>query len=284
VGEAFLCGSSGTNKSSGTLTVTAPAGATVTVSKDGKTKTRTAGADGVVVFRGLQSGTWTLSIMDGDQKNSKSVEIVSDYATSITFFAATIHITYPAGSTCTATDGTTTLTAPDTSGTWDLQVTETGTWTIKLNNGFYESLVLDQSVSDYTVDKWYLYKDGNHYNDLTGGFEKYQSFNAGGSHSLNDADLTITRNAGGSYRIKAVNLIDLTKFTTLLMTGSVVSGSRGGCFLRVFNSSGSEICSSALNNAVDIKSASGKCIVVISAEGSLSDPSCTYSIKKIQAT
>lgn len=201
-----------------------------------------------------------------------------------TTFSATIHITYPSGLTCTATHGTTTLTAPDTSGTWDLQVTETGTWVIKLSNGFYEPLDLSPSINDYTVDKWHIYKDGNHYNDLTGGFVEYQSFNAGGSHNLNDSDLTITRNAGGTYRIKAVNLIDLTKFTALQMIGSVVSGSRGGCFLKVFNSSGSEICSTELNAAADITSLSGKYIVVISADGSLSDPSCTYSIKKIQAT
>ena len=70
-------GSGGTGA---TLTVTAPAGATVTVSKDGKTLTRVAGADGVVVFRGLATGTWNLSITDGTQTASNPVEIVADYA------------------------------------------------------------------------------------------------------------------------------------------------------------------------------------------------------------
>ena len=41
----------------GTLTVTAPANVTVTVSKDGKTKTKNSGTSGVVVFKGLASGT-----------------------------------------------------------------------------------------------------------------------------------------------------------------------------------------------------------------------------------
>lgn len=67
------------------LTVTAPAGATVTASKDDKTMTRVAGADGVVVFKGLQSGTWTLSITDGTQTATKTVDIVADYATEISF-------------------------------------------------------------------------------------------------------------------------------------------------------------------------------------------------------
>lgn len=116
------------------LTVTAPAGSTVTVSKDGKYKTKVAGSDGIVVFKGLQSGTWNLSITDGEQTASKTVEIVADYSTSITFFAATISITYPPGAACTATDGTTTLTAPDTSGAWDCVVPNAGTWTIRSVN------------------------------------------------------------------------------------------------------------------------------------------------------
>ena len=117
------------------LTVTAPAGATVTVSKDGKTKTKTAGADGLAVFKGLSSGEWTVTITDGEQTAQKTVTITADYSTAITFFAATIHITYPAGSTCTATDGVTTLTAPDTSGTWACVVGNTGPWTFKITDG-----------------------------------------------------------------------------------------------------------------------------------------------------
>ena len=114
-----------------TLTVTAPALCTVTVSKDGKTKTKTAGADGVAVFKGLTTGTWTVTITDGEQEAQKTVTITADYTTAITFFAATIHITYPAGSKCTATDGVTTLTAPaDAKGTWDCVVPNAGTWTV----------------------------------------------------------------------------------------------------------------------------------------------------------
>ena len=118
-----------------TLTVTAPAGCTVTVSKDGKTKTKTAGADGVAVFRGLATGQWTVTITDGEQTAQKAVTITADYSTAITFFSATINVSYPAGSTCTATDGTTTLTAPDTSGTWDCVVPNAGTWTVRITDG-----------------------------------------------------------------------------------------------------------------------------------------------------
>ena len=52
--------------SGGTLTVTAPANVTVTVSKDGKAKTKNSGTSGVVVFKGLASGTWTCLLYTSD--------------------------------------------------------------------------------------------------------------------------------------------------------------------------------------------------------------------------
>ena len=69
----------------GTLTVTAPVGVTVTVSKDGKTKTKVAGSDGIVVFKGLASGSWTVTITDGSQTAQKVAAINTDYALVISF-------------------------------------------------------------------------------------------------------------------------------------------------------------------------------------------------------
>lgn len=69
----------------GTLTVTAPANVTVTVSKDGKTKTKNSGTSGVVVFKGLASGTWTVTITGDDKTAQKSVTIITDYSTAISF-------------------------------------------------------------------------------------------------------------------------------------------------------------------------------------------------------
>ena len=134
--NCFLYGNGGgSSGSGGTLTVTAPAGCTVTVSKDGKSKTKTSGADGVAVFKGLSSGEWTVTIANDTQTAQKTITITADYAVSIAFFAATINVTYPAGSTCSATDGTTTLTAPDTSGAWVCVVSNAGTWTVTCTDG-----------------------------------------------------------------------------------------------------------------------------------------------------
>ena len=68
-----------------TLTVTAPAGCTVTVSKDGKSKTKVAGADGVAVFKGLATGTWTVNITDGTDTASETVSIDTDYTKEMSF-------------------------------------------------------------------------------------------------------------------------------------------------------------------------------------------------------
>ena len=125
-------GGSGESDSGGTLTVTAPAGCTVTVSKEDITKTKTADSSGTAVFQGLSSGEWTVTISNGTSTAQTTVSVTADYSAELAFFAATIHITYPAGSTCTAADGVRILSAPDTSGTWDCIVPNTGTWTITI--------------------------------------------------------------------------------------------------------------------------------------------------------
>ena len=114
-----------------TLTITAPVGATVTVSKDGKSKpSKMVDTTGAVVFKGLESGIWTVTITNGTDTASKTMEIRADYETKISFFTATLQIAYPAGLTCTAVCGDTRLTAPDTSGSWACTVDGPGIWTV----------------------------------------------------------------------------------------------------------------------------------------------------------
>lgn len=153
------------------LTVTAPAGAVVTASKDGRTLTKTA-ASGTAVFRGLETGEWTVTISNGEQTSQpQTVTVTADYAVALTFFAATINVTYPAGSVCTATDGTTTLPAPDKSGTWACTVPNAGTWTVSLDSGFSETVTISENGT-YTIDKWHIYDRGNEHTDITGGWNE----------------------------------------------------------------------------------------------------------------
>lgn len=213
----------------GTLTVTAPANVTVTVSKDGKTKTKNSGTSGVVVFKGLASGTWTLTITDGSQTSSKPVVVTADYSTVIAFFAATINITYPAGSTCTCSDGTTTLSAPDTSGTWACIVPNAGTWTAAATDGVEntsESVSITTDGQIVAIELSYLlwlYKSGNTYNAVTGGWSVSKHPSTGGSFdgvlTLNaDSMLLSTEVFGGSVGYANAftnNSIDLTGVNTL---------------------------------------------------------------------
>lgn len=144
----------------GALTVTAPANITVTVSKDGKTKIKNSGTSGVVVFKGLETGTWTITITNGTDTATKTVEIKADYQAEITFFSATINITYPAGLTCKATNGNTTLTAPDTSGTWACVVPNKGMWTITAGDWSAEANMTTSGQTEIVrVARW-IVKNG----------------------------------------------------------------------------------------------------------------------------
>ena len=113
------------------LIVTAPTGSTVTVTKGSTTKTAME-KNGEWWFKGLENGEWTIrATLSGQSATAVyKIEQFGVYRTSIAYFKATINVTYPAGSTCTATDGKTTLNAPDTSGTWACIVPNAGEWTV----------------------------------------------------------------------------------------------------------------------------------------------------------
>lgn len=208
IGKTNVGGGSG-----GTLTVTAPANVTVTITKDGKTKTKNSGTSGVVVFKGLASGTWTLAITDGLQTSSKPVVVTADYSTVIAFFAATINITYPTGSTCTCSDGTTTLSAPDTSGTWACIVPNAGTWTVSSTDGDKSKstdVVINtngQTESVTLLYITYLFKDGETYDSLTGGWN--------GTVNSGKQALQLYAAAGKTASAWTKNKIDLTNFSTV---------------------------------------------------------------------
>ena len=121
--------------SGATLTITGVAGATVTASKDDKTYARTINSSGTAVFKGLSTGTWTVTMSGNGQTTTRTVEITADYSLTIAFFSATISITYPAASTCVVTDSTGATVASDTNAdsaakTWTATVGGVGAYTI----------------------------------------------------------------------------------------------------------------------------------------------------------
>jgi hypothetical protein len=248
----------------GTLTVTAPANVTVTVSKDGKSKIKNSGTSGVVVFKGLASGTWTLTITNGSQTSSKPVAVTADYSTVIAFFAATINIPYPAGSTCTCSDGTTTLSAPDTSGTWACIVPNAGTWTATSTSETETdskavTITTDgQSTSVELSYALFLFKPNAPSDIIAGEWEM-----PGNSTVTAEAELTVksVNNYNGDRSISArtKGQIDLTEYSTLQATCKASGGS--DTKLEVYSGS-SVVASTAIGTdlttvTVDISALSG---------------------------
>lgn len=248
----------------GTLTVTAPANVTVTVSKDGKTKTKNSGTSGVVVFKGLKSGTWTVTITGDGKTAQKNVVVTTDYSTAIAFFAATINITYPAGSTCTCSDGTTTLTAPDTSGTWVCTVPNAGTWTVTSTSETETdskavTITTDgQSTSVELSYALFLFKPNAPSDIIAGEWEM-----PGNSTVTAEAELTVKSvnnyNGDRTWSARTKGQIDLTEYSTLQATCKASGGSKTK--LEVYSGS-SAVASAAIGTdlttvTVDISALSG---------------------------
>lgn len=226
------------------LTITAVASETVTISKNGKSKSKTTDSKGIAVFRGLDTGKWTIVIVRGGVPITRVVTVTADYHVAIPLFAATINITYPAGSTCTCSDGTTTLSAPDTSGTWACVVPNAGTWMVTATSGTETdskaaTITTDgQSVSVALSYFLWLYKDGDTCDAVSGG---WSSPVWGGKDfskvvTFNESSMQISTEVfGGSIAYGHVftnSVIDLSEISTLKfrITGIGATSSGGNAF------------------------------------------------------
>lgn len=253
----------------GTLTVTAPANVTVTASKDGKTKTKNSGTSGVVVFKGLASGTWTVTITGDGKTAQKDVVVTTDYSTVIAFFAATINITYPAGSTCTCSDGTTTLSAPDTSGTWVCTVPNAGTWTVSSTDGDKSKstnvvITTDGQTESVTLLYiTYLFKDGETYDSLTGGWQ--------GVIDAEKKVIWLNATAGKTNSAYPKSKIDLTNYDTVSAIVDENVSAYGAFSLYIVGTLGQSAVASVILGAapatrvdLDVSSVTGSYYVVVS--------------------
>lgn len=163
MGEAFLYGNSWSESSGKIVTVHVfyRSSVNVTCTNGKKTCTGITDANYNAIFK-LPKGIWTITAEKDGYTSSINVNVFEDCTVDISIFSATINVTYPAGSICTATDGVTTLTAPDTSGTWACVVPNAGTWTLKIENGAANTVTVSDGGS-YTVNKWYFYKNGTQF-------------------------------------------------------------------------------------------------------------------------
>lgn len=246
------------------LTITAVASETVTISKNGKSKSKTADSKGVAVFRGLDTGKWTITIVRGGVPITRVVAVTADYSVAIPLFAATINITYPSGSTCTCSDGTTTLSAPDTSGTWACIVPNTGTWTVTSTSGTETdskavTITTDgQSTSVELSYALFLFKPNAPSDIIAGEWEM-----PGNSTVTAEAELAVksVNNYNGDrlISVRTKGQIDLTEYSTLQATCKASGGSNTK--LEVYSGS-SVVASTAIGTdlttvTVDISALSG---------------------------
>ncbi len=203
----------------GTLVVTGVAGDTVTATKDGKSYKRTFNASGIAMFKGLKTGTWALTMTDGSQSVTQKVTINADYTLTMAYFSALITTTWPEGSTCSCTDGTSTLYAPDTSGSYVFNVPSTGTWTVSCTNGDKTasksvSITAEGQTESVTLTYAYLsiFKEG------TGAVQTLTKLKQSASTiSIESAGITFSYTSSNNAAVMAVttNEVDLTEYKTM---------------------------------------------------------------------
>lgn len=262
----------------GNLKVIAPAGVAVTVTKGSKIKQKIADAAGVAMFTGLETGTWTVTLPADVSPPTRTVDIDVDYVVVIAYFSATINITYPAGSTCTCSDGTTTLTAPDTSGTWACIVPNAGTWTVTSTSGTEtDSKAVSINTDGQTVAielsyATYLYNLGDTCDALTGGWQAIGKYNRpidnggtkGSPSAVNGAaslNISLYSSCG---LVVTKNKVALNNYKTLTFKGSVTT--LGTCNLCIYSYlTGDYMPSYSASAAIGTTGASVECSLDVSA-------------------
>lgn len=119
------------------IVVNVDSGSTVTATLGSCVLTATA-SNGQAMFRVPRAGSWAIKGTLGGNSDTATVSITErrqKKSVTLSYFKSTISVTYPAGSTCTAKCGSTTLTAPNTSGSATFTVTFAGSWVVSCSGG-----------------------------------------------------------------------------------------------------------------------------------------------------
>lgn len=119
------------------IVVNVDSGSTVTATLGSCVLTATA-SNGQVMFRVPRVGSWAISATLNGNSATATVSITErrqKKSVTLSYFTATIAVTWPAGSTCTAKCGSTTLTAPNTSGSYTFTVHAAGSWVVSCSGG-----------------------------------------------------------------------------------------------------------------------------------------------------
>lgn len=225
--------------SGATLVVSSPANVSVTVSKDDKSYTKNSGSLGSATFKGLSTGTWTVTISGNGQTATKTIEITADYAITLAFFSATINITYPANSNCVvANSGGQTVASDTNTGTsaktWTATVNAKGTYTITAtatdSSGKTKSTTVSITTDGQSVSMTLSYElvlfDGGDNTAVTGG---WKAVGHGSPQLVLGNDIGIDGSLPGasgykSWMFATNNLVDVRGHTKLHALVKTISG------------------------------------------------------------
>ena len=222
--------------SGATLVVSSPVNVSVTVSKDDKSYTKNSGSLGSATFKGLATGTWTVTISGNGQTATKTIEITADYAITIAFFSATINITYPANSNCVvANSGGQTVASDTNTGasakTWTATVNAKGTYTVTATatdgSGNSKSQSVEITAEGQSASVTLTYElvlfDGGDNTSVTGGWKGKgvtPTVSNVLSFSITNTDPTFPKAAS----VYTGNKFDLSKYNKLTVVKSEANG------------------------------------------------------------
>lgn len=222
------------------LIVSVPVGSMVTATLGPQIKTAQE-KNGEAWLRNLDVGEWNLKLTLGEQSATAkyNIERFGVYRTSMAFFAATIKITYPAGSTCTCSKDDRTYTAPDTSGAWDCVVDSAGDWTVTITADGEEPVSEVVNISENGETKeivldyiYYFFKEGT---GLASGINIIKKGSVSATATNDNIKITATDGEGAfgldkaydvtRYNTLVIDLEAIAKSSDIGISTSVVSGS-----------------------------------------------------------
>lgn len=202
---------------------------------------------------------------------------------------AFIVVNYPAGSVCTCSKGSRTMTATDTSGVYVFPIPEAGSWTVSVSSTAHPTPVTrtvsitsyGQSVGVTLVYTKYLLDYANQYTDRTGGWVQTTVTKLWGEYSSAAA----TMNSNGMVFPSATSImttnwqIDVTSFDRLCIavpassqqiTVSVMKNLGGEMGYASSNVVAKMNVDGTTNKAnLDISAVSGSCYIVIGTGGTI---------------
>lgn len=203
--------------------------------------------------------------------NSKTTEIESNVF-------ATISVTYQKGKICTCTDGTTTLLANTTSGSWEFGVPNAGEWIVSTGEDYLIVNITTQGQSEsveLSNGKLWLFKNGDQCNDLTGGWTStgYQVLDGYTTKAANiGSEIVLDTRGTEKYTIinaGTANKIDISNISKLFVNVSEIMAQYVAFY--IFNNK-SDVNEDALKvsacyagvNEIDVSTISGSYYIALS--------------------